>query len=41
MVSAYPQNSPFPGGFDLNHRLKLTQEAKDDDLWYITHLSMR
>lgn len=31
--------SPFPSGFGLRHRLKLTQEAKDDYLWY-THLSV-
>ena len=41
MVSVNPQNLPFPGGVDLHHRLKLTQDAKEDDLWYITHLSIR
>ncbi|XP_068691830.1 WD repeat-containing protein 89-like [Montipora foliosa] len=33
-------NKPFSGGFDLRHRLKLSQEGKDDDLWYVTHLSI-
>lgn len=40
MASMNPKTSPFPGGFDLRHRLKFTQEGLEDDLWYVTHLSM-
>lgn len=31
---------PFSGGFDLRHRLKLTQEGLEEDLWYVTQLSI-
>lgn len=41
MASMNPKTSSFPGGFDLRHRLKFTQEGLEDDLWYVTHLSMR
>ena len=41
MVSVNLENSPFPGGFDLRHRLKLTQEGLEEDLWYVTQLSIR
>jgi len=41
MVSISLQTSPFPGGFNLRHRLKLTQEGLEEDLWYVTHLSIR
>jgi len=40
MVSINLQASPFPGGFDLRHRLKLTQEGLEEDLWYVTQLSI-
>ena len=41
MVSINLETSPFPGGFDLRHRLKLTQEGLEEDLWYVTQLSIR
>lgn len=41
MVSLDSHNSHFSGGFDLRYRLKITQEGKEEDLWYITHLSIR
>ncbi|CAH3029289.1 unnamed protein product [Porites evermanni] len=40
MVSLDSHNSHFSGGFDLRYRLKITQEGKEEDLWYITHLSI-
>lgn len=40
MASVDPKSSSFPGGFDLRHRLKLTQEGLEKDLWYVTHLSI-
>ena len=41
MVSLDSHNSLFSGGFDLRYHLKITQEGKEEDLWYITHLSIR
>ncbi|KAK2559603.1 hypothetical protein P5673_017683 [Acropora cervicornis] len=32
MAGKTPRNSPYSDGFDLRHRLKLTQEGKDEDL---------
>ncbi|PFX16795.1 WD repeat-containing protein 89 [Stylophora pistillata] len=32
MASVDPKSSSFPGGFDLRHRLKLTQEGLEKDL---------
>lgn len=40
MAGKTPRNLPYSDGFDLRHRLKLTQEGKDEDLWYVTHFSI-
>ncbi|XP_015773388.1 PREDICTED: WD repeat-containing protein 89-like [Acropora digitifera] len=40
MAGKTSRNSPYSDGFDLRHRLKLTQEGKDEDLWYVTHFSI-